>query len=209
MESYNKALITVSLAFIVAIVSIELVIAGFLGQHIEWIVEVFSDEVFSDEVSTNLDRKLELRLRVAFGSFLGFAFIFWVFAFILFKSILGVKRDEGKTNLQSGRNHDELISSINDCAMAIKDCAESCEKVSNQIDRLCDLVASNNPVHNNNEQSTDNCSHGTTVNTVCKGKESSNSVSVNVDLDSNKDHTGSNLGTGAIGRNCPNNLRSN
>lgn len=41
MESFNKTLVTISIAFIVAIVSIELVIAGFLGQHVEWVVELF------------------------------------------------------------------------------------------------------------------------------------------------------------------------
>ena len=204
MEPYNKTLITVSLAIIVAIVSIELVIAGFLGQHVVWVVELFFDGG-----GINVDRELELRLRIAFGLFLGFALVLWVFVFILFKGALGIKREYDKANLQSIKNHDELISSINDCAVAIKDCAESCKKVSNQIDRLCDLVASNDAVHNNNKRSTDNCSHRTTVNTVCEGKESSNGVSVNVDPDSNKDHTGSDLGTGVIGRNCPNNLGSN
>ena len=77
MEPYNKTLITVSLAIIVAIVSIELVIAGFLGQHVVWVVELFFDGG-----GINVDRELELRLRIAFGLFLGFALVLWVFVFI-------------------------------------------------------------------------------------------------------------------------------
>lgn len=161
MESFNKTLVTISIAFIVAIVSIELVIAGFLGQHVEWVVELFFDGV-----SINVDSKLELRLRMALGLFVGFTLVLWVFVFILFKGAFGIKREYDKANMQSSKNHDELIRSINDCAVAIKDCAESCKKVSNQIDRFCDLVASNDSVHNNNKRSTDNCSHRTTLRSI-------------------------------------------
>lgn len=183
MESYNKALITASLAFIVAIVSIELVIAGFLGQHI-----VLVWELFSDEANLNIDSKLVLRLKIAFGLFVAFQFVFWVFVYILFKGMLGVKNECYNANLQSSKNHDELISSINDCAVAVKDCAESCKNVSNQIGRLCDLIASNNCVYNNN-QPTDNCSHNNaTVSTDCKGKEPNNSISNNIFHDSDTTH---------------------
>lgn len=194
MESYNKALITVSLAFIVAIVSIELVIAGFLGKYVTLILEL----LFGDVV-VNIDSKLVLRLKAAIGLFFAFLLIFWVFVCILFKGIFGVKYEGYNANLQSSKNHDELISSINNCAVAVKDCAESCKNVSNQIGRLCDLVASNDSVRNSNNRSTDNCSYNSAaVNNACKGKESSNSVSVNAD-------TGSNLDTDAVGRNCSNN----
>ena len=93
METYNKVIITVSLAAIAAIVGIESVLGAYIGQHLFEALDL----VFGDD---KVDSELEIKLAVALGFLVAFAILFFAAVFTMLNGIRGVKRDEKEEKLQ-------------------------------------------------------------------------------------------------------------
>lgn len=186
METYNKVLITISLAAIAAIVGIESVLGAYLGQHLFEVLGV----LFGDD---KIDSELEIKLAVALVVFIAFTLFFLIAAGTMAKGMRGVKHDEAEEKLQVSKWRNAVIKCLNDIAEAINNCNEQ---------------ETNNSASKVNGQSDDKSNHkDLVINVVCKEKEPDSSVKVSTESDAER--VVSDNGANCDSRNHQNNSESN
>ena len=117
METYNKVIITVSLAAIAAIVGIESVLGAYIGQHLLEAWELLVGD-------NKIDGELEIKLKISLGLSVAFAILFFAAVFTMLNGIRGVKRDEREGKLQYSKWQGDVIHCLSAIADAINNYAE-------------------------------------------------------------------------------------